>query len=314
VNASSNPVQIENAKQGTTGWKITNSGYATGVIEGYASLTSVNRGGQIKFFVNTIDPSYTISFYRLGYYGGLGGRLLAGPVTRAGIRQAIPAPDLYGNVECNWIDPYVLSIPNTADPTDWLSGIYVAKLTGSSGKQQYIMFVVRDDARASDLLMAQTVNRYQAYNVWGGKSLYGTIANRGDTANKADKVSFDRPYYGDEGHGAALLFNWEHPMMQWLEKEGYDVAYATNVDVDLDPNLLLNRQAFLSVGHDEYWSWRMRDNVERARDSGVSLGFFSGNTAYWQVRYENSAATNALARTLVATRRTGSRIRSRPTT
>ena len=68
-------------------------------------------------------------------------------------------------------------------------------------------------------------------------------------------------------------------MLQWLEREGYDVSYATNVDVDDDPNLLLSHKAFLSVGHDEYWSWQMRDNVERARDAGVNLGFFSGNTS-----------------------------------
>jgi regulation of enolase protein 1 (concanavalin A-like superfamily) len=88
-------------------------------------------------------------------------------------------------------------------------------------------------------------------------------------------------------------------MLTWLEREGYDVSYATNVDVDNDPNLLLNHKAFLSVGHDEYWTWRMRDNVERARDSGVNLGFFSGNTSYWQVRYEPSLVDNAPARTLV---------------
>src|SRR4051812_21459260 len=76
--AASNPVQIENAKPGTAAWRLSTPAWASGAIEGYASLTSVNRGGQISFFVNTADPSYTIEFYRLGYYGGLGGRLLGG--------------------------------------------------------------------------------------------------------------------------------------------------------------------------------------------------------------------------------------------
>ena len=96
-----------------------------------------------------------------------------------------------------------------------------------------------------------------------------------------------------------LLLSRELPMLQWLEREGYDVSYATNVDVDDDPNLLLSHKAFLSVGHDEYWSWQMRDNVERARDAGVNLAFFSGNTSYWQVRYENSVVNNVPGRTMV---------------
>jgi regulation of enolase protein 1 (concanavalin A-like superfamily) len=91
---------------------------------------------------------------------------------------------------------------------------------------------------------------------------------------------------------------WEQGMLTWLERQGYDVSYATNVDVDADPNLLMNHKAFLSVGHDEYWTWAMRDNVERARDSGINLGFFSGNVSYWQVRYEANSS-NQPSRTMV---------------
>ncbi len=297
-----NAIQRENAKPGTSEWKLTSPAYTSSrAIEGYASLTSVNRGGRIKLFVNTASPTYTLDIFRMGYYGGLGARRMMNTVTRPGRVQVIPSPDpATGLVECNWLDPYVLDIPNDADPTVWMSGIYLAKLTESVGrKQQFIVFTVRDDGRPSDLIMAQTVNTYQAYNVWGGKSLYGTIANRSDTAHKAIKVSFDRPYYNDSGQSAALLLSRELPMLQWLEREGYDVSYATNVDVDDDPNLLLSHKAFLSVGHDEYWSWQMRDNVERARDAGVNLAFFSGNTSYWQVRYENSVVNNVPGRTMV---------------
>src|SRR5207244_2934965 len=58
------------------------------------------------------------------------------------------------------------------------------------------------------------------------------------------------------------------------------------LDTHADPNLLLSHKAFLSVGHDEYWSWQMRTNVETARDEGTSLAFFSANTCYWQIRLE----------------------------
>ena len=120
--AAQNPVQIENAKPGTTDWQLAN--YASNhQIEGYANLTSVHRGSQIEFFVNTIDPNFTIEIFRTGWYGGTGGRRITSPVQVAGTAQPAPYNDsVTGLIECNWTNPYVLQIPNdTSDPTDWLS-------------------------------------------------------------------------------------------------------------------------------------------------------------------------------------------------
>jgi PKD repeat protein len=317
---AANPVQTENAKAGTTAWRLTNPA-ASREIEGYASLTSVNRGGQITLFVNTAESSYAIEIYRMGWYGGAGARLLLGPISRTGTVQPTPAPDpTTGLAECRWTNGYVLTVPNNvADPSDWASGVYLAKLTaGTSGKQSYIIFVVRDDARPSTYLYQQSVTTYQAYNPWGGKSLYdwnstGTSAAR--------KVSFNRPYAvspnaaASYGVGAGeFLTNvqpgpdayfgissaaWEYNMVRWLEREGYDVAYSTSLDTHASPATILTHKAFLSVGHDEYWSWQMRANVEAARDAGVGLAFFSGNTCYWEVRFEASVANGAANRTMV---------------
>jgi hypothetical protein len=88
-------------------------------------------------------------------------------------------------------------------------------------------------------------------------------------------------------------------MLRFLEREGYDVTYATSVDTDRDPSLLLSHKAFFSVGHDEYWSKAMRDNVERARGLGINLGFISSNVSYWQIRYEPSTVTGSAYRTIV---------------
>ena len=300
--AQTPPVVTENLKAGTSTWALTKPALS-GEIEGYASLTSVNRGGTIKLFVNTSEPSYTINIYRMGWYGGLGGRQVAGPITQTGTKQTIPAPDTNNTVDCNWINPYTLTIPNSADPTDWCSGYYLAKLTSSTtGSQAYIIFVVRDDSRASKLLAQSSVNTYQAYNTWGGHSLYSFQSPNG----RANKVSFNRPYALNSnpqlayGNGAAEFLvgsdggppgGWEYCMVRFLEREGYDVTYCTNVDVHANPSLLRSHKGYLSVGHDEYWSLEMRQNVTAARDAGVSLGFFSANTAYWQVRLESSQAT-----------------------
>src|SRR5919107_1869235 len=130
---TANAVQIENAKPGTTEWKITNTGATSGVIEGYASLTSVNRGGQIALFVNTAEPSYKMDIFRVGYYGGAGGRRMLSTVTRTGLVQPKCPEQLdTGLIECDWVSPYILNIHGSADPPDWVSGDYQAKLAAST--------------------------------------------------------------------------------------------------------------------------------------------------------------------------------------
>ena len=299
-----NYIQIENAKAGDPGWKLTKPGYTSGLIEGYASATSVNRGETIRLFVNTSEPSYTIDVYRMGYYGGAGARKML-TVTLPGTAQPACPMDSFGMVECNWINPYSLNIPASADPTDWMSGMYIAKLTsGTTKTQQYLIFTVRDDTRYSDILMIQSVNTYEAYNVWGGKSLYGTLEDRDDTANKAVKVSFNRPYYADGGYGTSSFFTAtylgnELNMLTWLEQEGYDVSYGTDVDLDNNPNAIVNHKVLQIVGHTEYWSWAMRDNVDRAIQAGVNFASIAGNVSYWQIRYESSPVSGDPSRTIV---------------
>lgn len=309
-----NQTVLENQKTGTTAWQIT-SPATTGQIEGYASLTSVNRGGQISLFVNTSAATYTIDIYRMGWYAGAGGRLVMGGISRTGTKQTIPSPDpTTGMVECNWTNPYILMIPTPAnDPTNnWNSGVYLAKLTAGGGKQAYIMFVVRDDARGSKVLFQSSVTTFAAYNTWGGKTLYDFQSPTG----RANKVSFNRPYAltsnaalaGGVGasefliggnDGSNTVAGWEYCMVRFLEREGYDVSYSTDVDTHENAAGLQTHKLFLSVGHDEYWSWEMRQNVTAARNAGVSLCFFSANTCYWQIRLEPSPINGVADRTVV---------------
>lgn len=307
--AEFNAIQRENALSGTTEWGLTHPALHR-EIEGYASLTSVNRGGSISLYVSTKDASYDLAIYRMGWYAGTGGRLVHGPVTLDGIIQ--PEPNVNhktGLVECEWQAPYVLVLRD-ADEDAWISGVYLTKLTARrSGAQAYIIFVVRDDARHSDVLFQSSVTTFQAYNNWGGKSLYDFNSHHG----RAYKVSFNRPYaissnpiaaFGN-GAGDFLTNNavpvsdpsspsgWEYNMVRWLEREGYDITYSTNIDTHSHPDLLSRHKAWLSVGHDEYWTWEMRRHVEMARDRGIHLAFFSGNVCYWQIRLEPSTSGEA---------------------
>ncbi len=163
-----NKITKENQLQGTLEWQLSNPATQR-EIEGYASHTSINKGESIKLFINTEASEYTLSVFRMGWYNGLGARLISGPHILTGTRQSIPEPDTNtGLVECNWVHPHTL---NTN--TQWTTGVYLAKLEENhTQKQSYILFVVRDDDSKPEILFQLPVTTYQAYNFWGGKSLY----------------------------------------------------------------------------------------------------------------------------------------------
>ena len=235
--SSLNRIQRENRQPGTTAWQLTNPA-DNRQIEGYASLTSVPVGGNINLFVNTQDATYTLTVFRMGWYGGKGGRKVLGPQMLAGVQQVTPTfdPQAPNVLECNWTNPFRIHVP-----TSWVSGIFLVKLHGnSSGKESYITFTVRDSHRA-DLIFQQSVTTYQAYNGWPGtspfagpgQSLYGGYYYTGDPQGSNTgvpaKVSLNRPYASDPragslyGVGAGdLLHNvapaaMEFCMVRWLE-------------------------------------------------------------------------------------------------
>jgi hypothetical protein len=296
----------ENLQPGSEDWQMWRFGMRPAddlgkQIKGYASATSVNKGESITLHV-TVTPAqqYTMEVYRMGWYQGLGGRLLERIGPLQGVTQpACPVDVATGLTECAWTPSYTLSVPTT-----WSSGVYMVQLTTPLGFQGYITFVVRDDARRADILYQQAVTTYQAYNNYPddgstGKSLYSFNSRGANTITggpRAVKVSWNRPYSGD---GFGQFFTWEYYFVRWLERSGYDVTYSTNLDTHRNSARLLGSKAFLSVGHDEYWSKPMYDGVERARDAGVSLGFFGANQVFWQVRLEASPATGAADRVLV---------------
>ncbi len=307
-----NAIQTENALPGTSAWQLTNPA-SNHEIEGYASLTSVNIGGQIAFYVNTASPTFSVNIYRMGWYAGAGGRLMLNIPTLTGVSQPAPIPDPdTGMVECNWSQSYLLNVPSTG----WISGIYLAQLTASSGKQSYIIFVVREDARPSLYLAQEGATTYQAYNNWGGGSLYPFNSTSSASGGPSTMVSFNRPYtigfttnsYLGVGAGEFLTniqqetlyaSAWEYNLVRFLEREGYDVTYCTDVDAHEQPNLLLSHSGWLSMGHDEYWSMAMRTNVTNARNAGVNLAFMGANAMYWQIRFAASSINGAPDRTMI---------------
>lgn len=280
-----NAIVLENQKTGTTDWQIGGTNLANNnEIAGYGNASSINKGQALNLKISLAQAGkYNLDVYRLGYYGGAGGRLVSSVAGLNGVTQAAATIDPTTRlVEAKWNTSYTLQ---TA--ADWTTGLYLAKLTDSTtGKQSYVEFVVRDDNRPAEIGFQEANNTVAAYNNYGGYSSYAfnSINNQ-----PAYKVSFDRPL----SPTTQGVLAWEYQTASWAEAQGYDISYYANTDVQTNPFQLYSQNAFLSVGHDEYWSLEMRNNIEKARDNGTNLAFFSANSAYWRVRYEPSTTGQA---------------------
>ena len=277
------PIRIENRRPGDASFVLQKPALQR-EVEGYASAVSAIAGDGIDLLFS-VDRAQGVRWdlFRIGYYQGLGARLVMSGVVAQVLPQAMPEVDpLSGLLECNWSVSFSL----TVDPS-WLSGYYLFKLTNDDGLESYVPLVVCESVPRAPLLAQASVTTWQAYNSWGAVSLYSNTLppSAGFSEPRAFKVSFNRPY----APGTDIGFV-EHSMVRWLEQQGQDVAYITNLDVDCAPELLGQRKLFMSVGHDEYWSLRERRTLQEMRDTGLSLAFFSGNTGYRRIRFEDSSS------------------------
>ena len=269
-------VVAENAKPGTGEWALTQRAKAH-EIEGYADRVSIGVSGTVTLLVSTTAPKYHVEAYRMGYYGGAGGRLVW---TSADLPGAVQPPftltPAVNMVETAWKP----SLHVTTD-TSWPPGQYLFKLVASSGFQSYIPLTIRDDSSTAAYLLDSDVTTWQAYNLYGGYDLYQGPAGR------ARIVSFDRPYALGDGSGDFL--GNEFHVVSLVESLGLDITYSTNIDLHEHPERVLSHKAFLSLGHDEYYSLAMRNGLVTARDRGVNLAFLGANAIYRHIRLEASS-------------------------
>jgi len=289
--AMANDIVCENSKPGnpSSEWDVGNGNAGDLTIQGFATDISVNRGSTIFFKISTPAKAYTIDIYRMGYYGGNGARKIATITPSVTLPQSQPAcktDSSTGLYDCgNWAVSASWAVPSNAT-----SGIYFVHLVRTdTGGDSHIVFIVRNDASHSNILYQTSDETWQAYNYYGGGSLYGPVGSF-DLTNRSFKVSYNRPVLtrGFENEAATWVFGTEFPMIQWLEQNGYDVTYFTGIDAARNGNLILNHKIYMDAGHDEYWSGQQRANIEAARNAGVNMAFFSGNEDFWKVRPENS--------------------------
>lgn len=275
-------IRDENSLPGSPDWTIPDGDARPRAIEGFTDRVSSEAGETVRLFVRTAAPTFQVVAYRTGYYGGVGARRIWVSGTVRSTTQ--PEPHVTPGtrmVDCsNWAPSLTVTVDE-----GWPPGQYVFKLIPSSGSESYVPFVVRDDHRHSDVLVISDVTTAQAYNTWGGHSLYAGAF--GDPSRRSTVVSFDRPYgNGWAQVGPILGDTFEVAML--VESLGLDVAYTTNVDQHERPHLMANHRVIVSGAHDEYYSLEMRNGMEAARDRGVNIVFLGANAVYRRIRFEDS--------------------------
>ena len=312
---TSNAIVCENQLPGdpASDWQINGAGDAS--IQGFATSMSVQPGQTENFKINTPSSNYHIDILRLGYYGGDGARKIVSAMKpTATLPQSQPAclhDSSTGEIDCgNWAVSASWTVPSDA-----VSGVYIAHLvrddSQDKGGDSQIMFVVSNGQSHSNILLATSDATWEAYNDYGGNSLYSCTVScpPGNPAayKAAYSVSYNRPFDGalNTDGGASDFFYAEYQMVRWLEKNGYDVSYTTDSQLDGDGAQLLNHKMFISSGHDEYWSGNEYKNLKAAAAAGVNESFFSGNEMFWKTRWGPSIdGSNTPYRTLTTYKET----------
>ncbi len=295
-----NVITAENSLPGDPDWRGGKPA-RDHALEAYADQTAAPAGEAVALRISSRSAGpVEWSLFRLGWYDGAGARKIAGgAVESAGPQAPCPPEAGTGLVRCSWTKSATVAVP-----ADAVSGLYLVKLMNRDHEFTFVPLIVPDDRRAK-LLFQASITTWQAYNDWGGTSLYVDTVHA-TSFGRAVKASFDRPYAQVVGRpalqddGAGQLLRYEVHFARFLERHGYDVSYTTNVAVsEAGLSRLEEGQAFLSVGHDEYWTLAERDALRDARDRGVALLFFGANTGYWKIRLEDDAG-HANPRTVVS--------------
>ena len=271
----------EHEPRGTDAWRIIRP--AAGRIAAYTTRTSAPPGARVGLKVSTRAKRYRVSAYRLGVYPGGTGALIWRSRFLAGQEQ--PAPVLSPVETRTVVAPWRRSL--TFDTTGWEPGFYVLELRTWLGWETAVPYVVSSLSAVGTVALVAPVTTWQAYNAWGGYSLYAGPA--GDRRSWA--VSYDRPYNlmtGANDYRTAAI-----PVILRAERlhhrRGIPLSYFTNVDLDQHPGALDGAHGYVSMGHDEYWTPAMRKAVEAARRGGTNLAFLGANTMYWRIRLEDRA-------------------------
>jgi hypothetical protein len=269
------------------------------VIAGYVWPQSAPAGARLALHVSTSARRFAALVVRQG----AGEERLWSAEDVPGTEHPLPGDAAAGG--CRW--PVALEIPSEAG---WPPGFYLVRLrAGPETAEAFFVLRPRRPGATSPRLLVLSTSTWAAYHDWGGPSYY-TGGTRSSLQRPLPKGFLERPEperfryarmgelppaelaaYLGRGYsfwsGAAGWAQWERAFVAFAERSGLPLELATSADLETEPELLAPYRSYLSVGHDEYWSAGMRDAVEAFVGRGGNAAFFSGNVAYWRIRFED---------------------------
>lgn len=247
------------------------------VLGAYASQGSVLSGEAIDLHVSTVEPNYRTEVFRIGDYDGKGGG-------RVGVQGPFPGKHHLPAKEDSRSKATAAYWPVSGqiDTAGWEPGFYLVHVIAGKNKIDFPV-MVRSENATGKVAYVSTATTWQAYNQWGGRSLYKGPDGNFDT--RSFEVSLDRPF-GLMGRNKYM--GYDIPMVRVADGSDADIAWFTNIDVALDPSLLEGAAAVFTSGHDEYWPVPYRDAMTKARDAGSNIAIMGANTCYWRVRLKDS--------------------------
>ncbi|MFF2958946.1 N,N-dimethylformamidase beta subunit family domain-containing protein [Streptomyces sp. NPDC057963] len=268
----------ESARTGDPDWRIRSVGPPE-AIEGYTDQVSVLPGEEFGLYVSTTAPGFRVSAYRVGWYGGAQARAVWRSHRVAGSVQARPRLlQVTRTVRADWRRSLLVRT------SGWPEGAYLLRLDSEDGHQRHVPLIVRSPSAAGKVVLVHAPATWQAYNKWGGYSLYQ--GENGAYGTRSLAVSFNRPY---DSNGAEKFMVYERAAVVLAERLGIPLAYTTGMDIHRDPGILRNAAGALSLGHDEYWTPQQRAHITRARDAGTNVAFLGANACFRRVRLEPDA-------------------------
>lgn len=269
------------------------------VIQGYVERESIAVGGTLGLHVSTDARFFRVDFYRLG--ADL--VFIDSSAWHTGV-AAPPPPHPDGiPAHASPVEDWNWPVYDFPMPDAWQPGMYLAVLvegddTGTTIRARHYdtttvrgydreFFIIRPSSpgKNSSILYKKSTFTRHAYNRSDSgeqeraSSLYDNpvyVAADGEDQVCGHKVSMHRP------GGINDLAYWDAPFIGWLEKNGYEIEFCTDLDLHENPDLLSSYRLLLSVGHDEYWTRMMRTAVETFVHRGGNVAFFSANTCWWQ--------------------------------
>jgi hypothetical protein len=281
--------QGENRRLGTPRNQLPTSWGTSGALQGFLGQhASTAKQRVVDLYVNSTQKTFQVKAYRLGNYAGLGQRLVwSSPVTPVVAQAPATVDPATRTTSCNW------KVSLKVDTSAWPEGFYYLVLFAPSPwysripapQPHMIPLVVESASLAGKAVVVFNDLTMQAYNKWGGASLY--TGRDGKVPSRSLKVSFDRPYADPD-----VFETYNVPMIRTAESitdSRVSLGYTTEARLAGNPALLTGAAAILFSGHSEYWTRGMRHSVESARDAGTNVAFFGANNVYWRTRTEPSA-------------------------